>query len=602
MLSSDTAQKIEKLIADNKLIDDRLFLDAKKEAETKGRTLIEVLVERKLISDEDSTKIIALTSGTPFVDLKDRQIDQKVLKLLPRDVAATYMAVPFEIKAGNKLAVAMVDPSNLQAVDFISRKTGYSLETYMTTKPQIDAVLGNYTEGLGAEVAQVLDQAQAATAKQAATDDKESKAKSFKDTAKEVENLVQDAPITRALNAILEYAINSKASDIHIEPREQELKIRFRIDGILQDAMTLPKTTEPPLISRIKILSNLKIDEHRIPQDGQAQYKVGGREVDLRIAIAPITYGEQVVIRLLDKSEALMSLDSLGFKGRSLKLIEQGMKKPHGMILSTGPTGSGKSTTLYAVIQEIKDVAINIVTLEDPVEYKMEGINQIQVNTAVGLTFASGLRSILRQDPNVIMVGEIRDHETADLAVQASLTGHVVLSTLHTNSASGVLPRMLDMEIEPFLIASTINTVIGQRLVRKVCDNCKKPFESSEAATQMINRSLGAVLPKSESESAAKAEELGYDNLPIYNEKAYTLYKGEGCTQCADGYKGRTGIYEVFEMNSAMEKLLLSHATTADIQKQAQADGMLTMQQDGILKVLMGITTIEEVSRVASDY
>lgn len=600
LLSSDTAQKIEKLIVDNKLIDDQSLRAAKQEADTKGKTLIEVLVQRKLITDEDSTKIIALTSGIPYVDLKNQEIDQKILQLLPRDVANTYMAVPFATR-NNKLAVAMVDPQNLQAVDFISRKTGYSLETYMTTKQQIDAVLGNYTEGLGAEVAQVLNQADATQKEVTAAAAKQDK-KTFKDTAKEVENLVQDAPITRALNAILEYAINSKASDIHIEPREQELKIRFRIDGILQDAMTLPKTTEPPLISRIKILSNLKIDEHRIPQDGQAQYRVGEHEVDLRIAIAPITHGEQVVIRLLDKSESLMTLDKLGFRGRSLRLIEQGMKKPHGMILSTGPTGSGKSTTLYAVIQEIKDVAINIVTLEDPVEYKMDGINQIQVNTAVGLTFASGLRSILRQDPNVIMVGEIRDHETADLAVQASLTGHVVLSTLHTNSASGVLPRMLDMEIEPFLIASTINTVIGQRLVRVVCDNCKKPFESSEAATQMINRSLGAVLPKSEAEAAAKAEELGYDNLPIYNEKAYTLYKGEGCSQCTDGYKGRTGIYEVFEMNTAMEKLLLSHATTADIQKQAQADGMLTMQQDGILKVLMGVTTIEEVSRVASDY
>jgi type IV pilus assembly protein PilB len=598
VLSSDTAQKIEQIIIDNKLVDDGVLRVAKEQANSMGKTLIEVLVERKAITDEDSTKLIALTSGTPYVDLKSREIDQKVLKLLPRDVASTYMAVPFAMN-GAKLQVAMVDPSNLQAVDFIARKTGYSLETFMATKQQVDAVLGNYTEGLGAEVAQVLDRA--ATTQQAATDAQAEK-KSFKDSAKEVENLVQDAPITRALNAILEYAINSKASDIHIEPREQDLKIRFRIDGILQDAMTLPKTTEPPLISRIKILSNLKIDEHRIPQDGQAQYKVADREVDLRIAIAPITYGEQVVMRILDKSESLMTLDSLGFRGRSLRLIEQGMKKPHGMILSTGPTGSGKSTTLYAVIQEIKDVSINIVTLEDPVEYKMDGINQIQVNSAVGLTFASGLRSILRQDPNVIMVGEIRDHETADLAVQASLTGHVVLSTLHTNSASGVLPRMLDMDIEPFLIASTINTVIGQRLVRKVCENCKKPVESTEAATQMINRALSAVLPKSESEAAAKAEELGYDNLPIYNEKAYTLYKGEGCSQCADGYKGRTGIYEVFEMNTAMEKLLLSHATTADIQKQAQADGMLTMQQDGILKVLMGVTTIEEVSRVASDY
>ena len=601
MLSLQTAQKIEKLIIDNHLVSDEDLRAAKEEMAESTKTLIEILVERKLLSDEDSTKLVAYSTGTPYVELEGREIDQKILRLLPRDVAATYEAVPFELN-GSELSVAMVDPSNLQAVDFIARKTGYSLKTYMALKRQIDAVIANYTEGLGEEVAQVLNQATSNSQPSNAEEQKEQDKKSFKDAAKDVENLVQDAPITRALNAILEYAINSKASDIHIEPRETELKIRFRIDGILQDAMTLPKTTEPPLISRIKILSNLKIDEHRIPQDGEAQYKVGDREVDLRIAIAPITHGEQVVMRILDKSESLMSLDSLGFRGRSLRLIQQGMNKPHGMILSTGPTGSGKSTTLYAVIQEIKNVAINIVTLEDPVEYKIDGINQIQVNPGVGLTFASGLRSILRQDPNVIMVGEIRDHETADLAVQAALTGHVVLSTLHTNSASGVLPRMLDMNIEPFLIASTVNTVIGQRLVRKVCDNCKKPFESSQAATQMVNRVLGAVLPKNESESAAKEAELGYENLPIYNEKAYTLYKGEGCSQCSDGYKGRTGIYEVFELNDAMEKLLVQHATTTDIQKQAQADGMLTMQQDGMLKVLLGLTTLEEVSRVASDY
>ncbi len=600
MLSQETAQKIEKLIIDNRLVSVADMTLAKDEVANSTKSLLEVLIERKLISDEDGTKLIALSSGIPYVELKDRQIDQKVLKLLPRDVAATYSAVPFELN-GSELSVAMVDPANLQAVDFIARKTGYRVKTFLAAKKQIEGVVGNYTEGLGAEVAQVLNQA---TANQSATPEEQQakEQKSFKDTAKDVENLVQDAPITRALNAILEYAINSKASDIHIEPRETELKIRFRIDGILQDAMTLPKTTEPPLISRIKILSNLKIDEHRIPQDGEAQYKVGEREVDLRIAIAPITHGEQVVMRILDKSESLMSLDSLGFRGRSLRVIQQGMKKPNGMILVTGPTGSGKSTTLYAVIQEIKNVAINIITLEDPVEYKIDGINQIQVNPTVGLTFASGLRSILRQDPNVIMVGEIRDHETADLAVQAALTGHVVLSTLHTNSASGVLPRMLDMNIEPFLIASTVNTVIGQRLVRKVCDNCKKPFESTQAATQMVNRVLGAVLPKNETESAAKEAELGYENLPIYNEKAYTLYKGEGCSQCSDGYKGRTGIYEVFELNEAMEKLLVERATTGDIQKQAQSDGMLTMQQDGMLKVLLGLTTLEEVSRVASDY
>lgn len=599
MLTSDMENKIEEFILKYDLVSKQDLDKLRDEAKKQNKPLVQYLIEKHAITEEDSVKINALISHIPYVDLKNKTIATETLNLIPKDVATTYMAVPFGLVDG-QLNVAMVDPTNLQAVDFLTRKTGHFVSAYMTTKENVMRIIDTYQTTLNADVVQALGKA----ATETKVDERIEGATKQKTSgqAAEVQNFIQDAPITRALNTILEYAIESKASDIHIEPRAKELKIRFRIDGLLQDTMTLPKTIEPALISRIKILSNLKIDEHRIPQDGQASYVISHREVDLRIAIAPITYGEQVVIRILDKSDSLINLDALGFKGRSYRLIQEGMKKPHGMILSTGPTGSGKSTTLYAVIQEIKNVSLNIVTLEDPVEYKMDGINQIQVNTPVGLTFASGLRSILRQDPNVVMVGEIRDQETADLAVQAALTGHIVLSTLHTNSASGVLPRLLDMKVEPFLIASTVNTVIGQRLVRRVCETCKKSFQSSQAATEMINKALSQVLPKNEAEAKAKATELGYDNLPIYSQKAYTLYKGEGCKACLNGYKGRTGIYEVFAMNDAMEKLLVSHATTTDIQRQAQKDGMLTMQQDGLLKVLTGITTIEEVARVASDY
>jgi type IV pilus assembly protein PilB len=505
------------------------------------------------------------------------------------------MAVPFGVANGT-LNVALLDPTNLQAIDFISRKTGYSISPYIASQAGIDFVLGMYKEKFSQEVSEVLKNIASAQKEEVAAE------KTVVQDQKKINDIVQDAPITRALNTILEYAINSRASDIHIEPRQKELKIRFRVDGILQEVMTLPKSTEAALISRIKILSNLKIDEHRIPQDGQAVYIFAGREVDLRIAIAPISYGEQVVIRILDKNAQNITLDTLGFRGRSLNLISSGMHKPHGMILSTGPTGSGKSTTLYAVVQAIKSVAINIVTLEDPVEYKMEGINQIQVNTAVGLTFANGLRSILRQDPNVVLVGEIRDAETADLAVQAALTGHTVLSTLHTNSAAGVLPRMLDMKIEPFLIASTVNTVIGQRLVRRVCPKCKQPYPAPGTAVELINKIIGTFLPKNQSEVQAKEKEYGYQGLPLYSQSAYTLYKGVGCDECKNGYTGRIGIFEVFEMNPAMEKLLLNRATTSDIQGQAVKDGMLTMQQDGYLKALTGVTTVEEVARVATDH
>lgn len=599
MLSANTERTIEKMILDGGLISPELLNTAKLDAAKSGNTLIEVLVAKKFISDEDATKLIAVASHIPFVDLSNASISNEVLRIIPKEDATANSAVAFGVVDG-KLNVAMADPENLAAIDFLSRKTGYSINAYMAPREQIQSWINRYQGGLGTEVEEALgvEEEGSEGSEQAEAE----KLEHFgKEDSKKLASIVQDAPITRALNSILEYAINAHASDIHIEPRQNELKIRFRVDGILQEVMSLPKTTEAALISRIKILSNLKIDEHRIPQDGQAQYKLGGREVDLRIAIAPISHGEQVVIRLLDKSDALLKLDTLGIKGRSYRLLKRGMDKPHGMILSTGPTGSGKSTTLYAIIQEIMTPKVNIVTLEDPVEYKIDGVNQIQVNTGVGLTFASGLRSILRQDPNVIMVGEIRDHETADLAVQSALTGHLVLSTLHTNSAAGVLPRMLDMEIEPYLIASTINTCIGQRLVRTVCDNCRKEYPASEAAVKMIDRTLGKILPKTEAERAKFAEEYGYDNLPIYSETAYTLYKGEGCAECQDGYKGRIGIYEVFEMNEGIEKLLLTQATTSAIQAQAQADGMLTMQQDGILKVLTGVTTLEEVARVASD-
>lgn len=594
MLSNETQHKVEQLILDNNIVDAHAMDLARIEGAKVGKSAIDILIEQKLLKEEDAVKLTAIASHVPYVDLTNQQIPEEVLRLVPRDVSQRYMAVPIGMVDG-RLNLAMVDPQDLQAIDFISKKTGYNVTPFMASHRQIEKIIGGYVANLGAEVAKELDTAQ----EQQATVEGQ---KIDKETSKKVETLVQDAPITRALNAVFEYAINSKASDIHIEPREHELKIRFRVDGILQEAMTLPKSTEAALISRIKIMSKLKIDEHRIPQDGQAMYKINGREVDLRIAIAPLTYGEQVVIRILDKNDQMISLDTLGFRGQAYRLIKNGMNKPHGMILSTGPTGSGKSTTLYAVIQEIKSVKINIVTLEDPVEYKMDGINQIQVNSSVGLTFASGLRSILRQDPNVIMVGEIRDHETADLAVQAALTGHIVLSTLHTNSASGVLPRLLDMGMEPFLVASTINTVIGQRLVRRVCDKCRKPFASTDSATQMINQSLGYVLPKNEADRAKIENWVGYEGLPLYNENAYTLYKGEGCDECTDGYKGRVGIFEVFEMNPAMEHLLVSHATTAQIQEQAMKDGMLTMKQDGLLKALTGATTIEEVARVASDY
>ncbi|HEY2004238.1 MAG TPA: GspE/PulE family protein [Candidatus Saccharimonadia bacterium] len=590
MLSVESQHRIEELLLENKLLRAEDLETAKVDALKASKPLIAYIAEKNLVGEEDLTRVSAQAMSVPYVNLSSVTVPEDITRLLSKETAETYMAVPFGMQQG-RLAVGMLDPANIQAVDFLSRKVGHTITTYLASRASIDHVLEQFRNDVAADVAASLDIARV-------DDHPQVEAKN----PKEVANLVQDAPITRALNAILDYAAQSHASDIHIEPREKELKIRYRIDGILQETMTLPKSIEPALISRIKILSNLRIDEHRIPQDGQFQISSSGREVDLRIAISPVVWGEQVVIRLLDKDSGILTLEALGFRGRAFRVITEGIHRPHGMTLSTGPTGSGKSTTLYAIVQDLKDVSVNIVTLEDPVEYKMDGINQIQVNGDVGLTFASGLRSILRQDPNIVLVGEIRDKETADLAVQAALTGHVVLSTIHTNSAAGVLPRLLDMGIEPFLIASTINTVIGQRLVRKLCVKCKEEVDSDEAATKSIMETLGEALPKHKEEVDKVKKDIGYDIVPLAGQKDYRIYKAVGCKECVKGYKGRIGIYEVFAMSDAMEKLLLQHATTSDVQKQASAEGMLTMKQDGYLKALNGFTTLEEVARVAADF
>jgi type IV pilus assembly protein PilB len=366
--------------------------------------------------------------------------------------------------------------------------------------------------------------------------------------------------------------------------------------------MRLPKNTEPALVSRVKILSNLKIDEHRIPQDGGFTVIVeDNKPIDLRIAISPTVWGEQVIIRLLDKTGTSLKLEDMGYTGRALRLIRKGMQRTNGMILTSGPTGSGKSTSMYALIQEIKKDAINIVTLEDPVEYKVDGINQIQVNPAVGLTFANGLRSILRQDPDVVMVGEIRDKETAQLAVQAALTGHLVFATLHTNSAAGILPRLLDMGIEPFLIASTVHTVIGQRLVRRVADTGRQEYQSSAVETKAIQQTLGRLLPASAEQMPAVAKDLGYKSLPLNNQTAYTLVKGTDSPDTPGGFRGRMGLYEVFEVTDAIQALTMKRATATEIEKAAEAEGMINMRQDGYLKAINKLTTIDEVNRVAAE-
>lgn len=583
LLTEDTQDRLITLLIEEGLVAQSVMDDAKQRAKQGGKPLFTLLTEEDVIDSELLTHAIAQVSGVPYVNLSNTIIDQDILMLLKEDIAERFMAVPLA-EVQNRLAVAMIDANNVQAVDYLANLIQRPLKVFMASESGVRHVLDQYKTDLSS----VNKAAQASQEEQRAEE------------ASDVKTIVQDSPISQALSKILEYAAKSRASDIHIEPLENTLKIRVRVDGVLREIMQLPKSIEPALVSRVKILSNLKIDEHRIPQDGQFTVSVANKEIDLRIAISPVVWGEQVVIRLLDKSGNTFDLEQMGYAGRSLRAIRHGVKRPNGMILTSGPTGSGKSTSLYALIKEIKDDTVNIVTLEDPVEYKMDGVNQIQVNAEVGLTFANGLRSILRQDPDVVMVGEIRDNETAGLAVQAALTGHLVFSTLHTNSAAGVLPRLLDMEIEPFLIASTVNTIIGQRLVRRVSKK-REAYQSTPIETQNIIATIGHLLPKTKEEVAQVSRDLGYEALPLAGQSSYTLVRGIDSPQTPGGYSGRAGIYEVMDVNEQIQALIVSRATSADIQRLAVSQGMITMRQDGYLKALAGVTTLEEVNRVTSD-
>ncbi len=583
LLTKDAEDRIISLLVGEGLADAGLVNKVKQDAEMAGRPVLADLIQHKIISDDMVAHATAVIIGVPYVELKNITLDQDTLARIPGDASARVLAVPLGEKDG-MLNVAMVDVTNVQATDYLSNLVNQPIRAWMSSERGIREMLEQY-HGDFTGVKEAV---------------KETGAEAENAEGSNVKTIVQDSPISKALTTILSYAAKTKASDIHIEPLENSLIIRCRIDGVLRKIMELPKTVAPALVSRIKILSNLKIDEHRIPQDGQFTVLVDDQEIDLRIAISPVTWGEQVVIRLLDKKGVSMEIEKMGMSGRALRDVLDGIKKPNGMILTSGPTGSGKSTTLYALIQKIKSEEINIVTLEDPVEYKMDGINQIQVNVDAGLTFASGLRSILRQDPDVVMVGEIRDSETASLAVQAALTGHLVFSTLHTNSAAGILPRLLDMGIEPFLLASTLNVVIGQRLVRRLTEK-HEMYKSSEMETEEINKIIGDLLPEDKESIASVSEDLGYPGLPIRNDDYYMLARGVASKETPGGYSGRAGLYETIVVDEDIQKMIVNHSTANEIMRLAKSKGTVTMRQDGMLKALSGITSMEEVNRVASD-
>lgn len=580
LLNKEMQDKIVSLLVENGLVDAGLVKKTYNEVTKSGQPILAVLRSKGIATDDCVQHATAVALNIPYVDLRKIKFNKEKLLVIPQEVAKRSRVVPLDEQNG-QLFVAMLDNSNIQQIDYLSTLVKKPIRPMLTSEAGVENALAQY-------MADLKDV------------DKIAKQEDAQKGDADALTITQDSPISKALSTILENAVKSKASDIHIEPLEHSLVIRMRIDGVLRQTMELPKKIEASLVSRIKIMAKLKIDEHRIPQDGQFAVVVNGNTVDLRIATSPVVWGEQVVIRLLDKSGTSMDVEKMGMTGRALEDVIEGISRPNGMILTSGPTGSGKSTTLYALIKRIKSESINIVTLEDPVEYKMDGVNQIQINNDAGLTFASGLRSILRQDPDVVMVGEIRDGETANLAVQAALTGHLVFSTLHTNSAAGIMPRLLDMGIEPFLIASTLNTVIGQRLVRRVAER-RETYQSTEMETKMIKEIIGGLLPKTAAEVPEISEKRGYGTLPLADAKSFTLVKGVATEETPGGYKGRAGLYETIAVDEDIQKLIVARATSGDIMKIAKMKGAVTMRQDGMLKALTGVTTLEEVNRVASD-
>lgn len=539
-----------------------------------GKKATEALVESGKVTGDDVLKARAQFYNIPFIKLSEQAASPIALGYVERPIADRFKLIPFDFHPETReLYVAMANPVDLTAIEFLEKKTGVRVKPFAASMAEVElAIESRYEQSLSGEVTEALKEAGGEATPEVRTID-----------IRKMGEVIKEAPIAKIVTTILEFAVKSRASDVHIEPLDIRTRVRYRIDGILHEKLVLPRRIHDALVSRIKILSDMKIDERRIPQDGRFNFKTETEEVDLRVSTLPTVHGEKVVMRLLKKTGGVPTLVELGLRGRALKNLEEAVLRPHGIILVTGPTGSGKTTTLYSVLSRINTVKVNVVTIEDPVEYQIPGVNQVQINPQAGLTFASGLRAFLRQDPNVIMVGEIRDQETADLAIQAALTGHLVFSTLHTDSAAGALPRLLDMHAEPYLLASTITSIVAQRVVRKICPTCKKPYDPLPEVITDIRNVLG--------------------KLWVYKEgDKVQLYRGEGCDQCGHtGYVGRVGVFEVLFISEKVGRFILERAPAGEIEKQAVEEGMVTMKQDGYLKAVEGMTTIEEVIRVAQE-
>ncbi|MBP9669986.1 type II/IV secretion system protein [Candidatus Woesebacteria bacterium] len=568
-------QDLALILKKDGLLSDSDFSRLQTESFTTGKSLDELVEASGVVDKIALIKAKAKLYNVTFVSLGDLASSPEALAKIPESVAEHYQALPFEFDTKiNQLSVAMANPLDLQTISFLEAKSNTKVKPFMAISDElVEEIPKRYSQGLSAEVSQVLKESV----------ESDSARKVF--DVEKIGEVIREAPIAKIVATILEFAVKARASDVHIEPLETHTRVRYRIDGILQEKLVLPRKVHEAVVSRIKILAELKIDERRLPQDGRFSFRAEDQEVDLRVSSLPTVDGEKIVMRLLRKTTNVPTLGELGLRGMALKIIEESIKVPHGIVLITGPTGSGKTTTLYSVLHILNTARVNIVTLEDPVEYQIDGVNQVQINVKAGLTFATGLRSFLRQDPNVIMVGEIRDNETADLAIQASLTGHLVFSTLHTNSSAGALPRLLDMQAEPFLLASSMTCVVAQRVLRKICDNCSEKYEPPAEALQEMKKVLGPLYESYVSQLGGK---------PVM------LTRGRKCEKCGEtGYKGRVAIFEVLKVTEKIGKLILERAPAIQIEQAAVADGMVLMEQDGYLKALEGVTTLEEVIRVA---
>lgn len=568
----------------------------KQEAARLKRPLQDLVLEQKVTDEKTLVQAFADYAEVPYVELDPATIPSDVLNLIPERVARQYNAVLFKVDPDTGVHhLAMEDPDDVQAINFIQKDIGTNSKIYIATKDNILSALENYRGDVNKELNEVIDVQR--------EESEESQQVNEQDIA-------EDSPIAQTVNLLLEYAIRSHASDIHIEPREDFVQIRYRVDGVLKEVNRLPRNVLGALVSRIKILANLKIDERRVPQDGRFKIKIAGRQYALRVSSLPIADGEKIAMRILDESDQAVSLETLGFWGKALVDLKREMAEPNGIVLMTGPTGSGKSTSLFSILTILNKPNVNISTIEDPVEYKIPGVNQTQTNVKAGMTFANGLRALLRQDPNIIMIGEIRDGETANLGIQAALTGHMVFSTLHTNNAATTLPRLLDMGIEPFLIASTVRAVVGQRLVRRLHHGSRVSYVPSEEEKANLIKLFGLKSAQDfkiihELEKQAAAEGVGGDTPLSTDENGIkTLWKANpdfNDDEAQEGYKGRLGIYEVLTNSSTLQKLIMSHATSDQIQAQAISEGMMSMQLDGLIKALRGETSVEEVLRVSRD-